>query len=245
MDAFLTLQSDNKNIVLARGVLNGNAPRFLIKVCSDTLQVKQSSHFLKAHTLLNIRIIHSSQTSSPTPQLQGSLPVGTNADSINRPDAPSPNVFGAASLDFSAMQLLKVMTRLTQRNDVPYLPYFMLCREMGAVTVNGMVKARILDLRWTDPLTEEYVDDIPPPLPEAVNIEGSTGGGGYGVENPITETRRNPYEAILEVVGPKLVPCSPIMRLAMRQVISEYEEEDGNEEQSEYASILDVPIEEY
>jgi hypothetical protein len=47
---------------------------------------------------------------------------------------------------------------------------------------------------------------------------------------------------LLEVVGPKLVPMTPIMRYAMREVVSEYEDEQSI---SEYASILSDVVEEY
>jgi hypothetical protein len=47
------------------------------------------------------------------------------------------------------MQLLKVMSRLS-KIDTPYLPYFHLCRELGVRAVDGMVKGRVLDLRWTE-----------------------------------------------------------------------------------------------
>jgi acetyl-CoA carboxylase carboxyltransferase component len=39
------------------------------------------------------------------------------------------------------------------------------------------------------------------------------------------------------VVGPKLVPATPIMRYAMREVVQEYEDEQSV---SEYASLSDV-----
>jgi hypothetical protein len=48
------------------------------------------------------------------------------------------------SADFSATQLLRVMSRLAQPG-VRALPYFGLCREMGVVAVDGMVKGRILE----------------------------------------------------------------------------------------------------
>jgi len=36
------------------------------------------------------------------------------------------------------------------------LPYFPLCRELGARIVDGLVKARILELRWVEAVTPEY-----------------------------------------------------------------------------------------
>ena len=42
-----------------------------------------------------------------------------------------------------------------------------------------------------------------------------------------------------EVLGPKLVPISPIMRYAMMEVVQEYYEDEDLTE-SEYASLSDV-----
>ena len=54
--------------------------------------------------------------------------------------------------DFTASQLIKVMIKLTENEDGPAraLPYFPLCKEIGVKAVDGMVRGRILDLRWTD-----------------------------------------------------------------------------------------------
>ena len=41
-----------------------------------------------------------------------------------------------------------------------------------------------------------------------------------------------------EIVGPKLVPCTPIMRFAMREVVQEYYDDDRTV--SEYASLSEV-----
>jgi hypothetical protein len=49
--------------------------------------------------------------------------------------------------------------------------------------------------------------------------------------------QRDMYEEAMEVVGPKLVPTTPIMRFAMRDVVQEYEDDQSV---SEYASLSDV-----
>lgn len=154
---------------------------------------------------------------------------------------------GYYSADFNAMQLLKVMSRLSQPG-VTYLPYFLLCREMGVRAVDGMVKGRILDLRWTDPVKanddEDWVD-ISDRTPRAAGQSGTAIGttedhesdmaaiseGGAGFTQPEEE------EEIEEVVGPKLVPTTSIMRFAMREVVEEYEDVQSV---SEYASLSDV-----
>ena len=45
------------------------------------------------------------------------------------------------------------------------------------------------------------------------------------------------FEEVMEVIGPKLVPMTPIMRYAMRDVVQEYEDDQSI---SEYASLSDV-----
>ena len=47
-----------------------------------------------------------------------------------------------------------------------------------------------------------------------------------------------------EVLGPKLVPISPIMRFAMMEVVQEYYADEDRTE-SEYASLSDADIQEY
>ena len=47
-----------------------------------------------------------------------------------------------------------------------------------------------------------------------------------------------------EVLGPKLVPISPIMRYAMQEVVQEYYADDDRTE-SEYASLSDADVQEY
>jgi hypothetical protein len=68
-------------------------------------------------------------------------------------------------------------------------------------------------LRWTDTVTKEG---------SVEEEDEETLGGG--------------------VVGPKLVPTTPIMRYAMRQVVSEYLDDRT---ESEYASIVEGSVDEY
>ena len=56
----------------------------------------------------------------------------------------------------------------------------------------------------------------------------SEGGAG------ITQEEEDEDE---EIVGPKLVPTTPIVRFAMREVVQEYEDVQSV---SEYASLSDV-----
>jgi len=149
------------------------------------------------------------------------------------------------------MQLLKVMSRLTQQ-DVNYLPYFLLCREMGVRAVDGMVKGRVLDLRRTETVSKEGVEEGsarttlhpgPGSSGTAVNqVEAVESADGDMVAVPEGEVGRGQigvYEEEPEemIVGPKLVPVTPIMRFAMREVVQEYEDERSV---SEYASLSDV-----
>ncbi|ESK98018.1 hypothetical protein Moror_454 [Moniliophthora roreri MCA 2997] len=306
---------------------------------NGNLEIKQSSHFLQAHALLNLHIIHSSQAphleqdSQPTPNIS-EPPLASRSASGFRIYSPITNPSGphgsAASitfapsepLEFTAMQLLKVMSRITQPG-VDYIPYFMLCREFGVKAVDGMVKGRVLDLRWTEVIKgeESQAEDVevresmgigdgvrlvygpgdsrPGSVPGYMNDPIGMGLAGssataveemFGVRPPppmspppaesdedmvavsereamLESLRRqpsqrqppppnsylndypprpsrhprrstyhpqsqynDPYASLMEVVGPKLVPVTPIMRYAMREVVSEYQEDDDDVE---------------
>ncbi|KAH9929010.1 uncharacterized protein BXZ73DRAFT_48308 [Epithele typhae] len=347
------------------------------------IDIQQSSHFIQAHALLNLHVIHSSQA-SPNGQAAGESPGAQNNEdasthAIHRLSPPmpmntgtgpsgqgfriysplqtphqSPSTFlgvpsgsgimggggghsGASAsngeeapvfqADFSALQLLRVMNRLAQPR-TRALPYFLLCREMGARAIDGMVKGRILDLRWTEPVSRDTattmggagrapresvrlqlgqraaagatamererqdpgssgtaVDELEGAgagagpsgasvgPSSAVGAGAATGAGaGAGATGMRPETVWSdaemepmsdeeiiraherlaglapPYPASgeeeEEVLGPKLVPISPIMRFAMVEVVQEYYADEDRTE-SEYASLSDVDVEEY
>jgi len=160
-------------------------------------------------------------------------------------------IAGYYSADFSAMQLLKVMSRLSQPG-VAFLPYFLLCREMGVRAVDGFVKARVLDLRWTELVKANDEDGwvnvgnrIPRSARHSGTVVGTTeaessmapvseGGAGITQEEEDEDEDEDEDE---EIVGPKLVPTTPIVRFAMREVVQEYEDVQSI---SEYASLSDV-----
>lgn len=271
--------------------------------------VKQSSHFLQAHALLNLHIIHSSQALERTapPGATAADPAAptnnSTADTLHPALGPAgfkiysplthpfaPGSVGGGGADgassssgwntppeFGAMELLRVMSRLA-RAETTYIPYFHLCRELGVRAVDGMVKGRVLDLRWTEPVTREADDtrvrsgsgagtgagvgampspplgaplggafagaggslpDIGPPPPideEEEMVAVSEVGAGMGM-GPGAERVPDVFAEVMEVVGPKLVPTTPIMRYAMRDVVHEYEDDQSV---SEYASLSDV-----
>ncbi|KAI0325723.1 hypothetical protein GY45DRAFT_1260342 [Cubamyces sp. BRFM 1775] len=282
------------------------------------IDIKQCSHFIQAHALLNLHIIHSAQASS-----NGQAPEGSNAPAspesqhasthaIHRLSPPTtagtgagfriyspltahphqspPTIFASSNVangdeapefqaDFTAYQLLKVMNRLAQPG-TRALPYFLLCRELGARAVDGMVKGRILDLRWTEPVSKELVDPLRASMRVRESIRAQLGGanvgagssgtavnepgtgisigvgeGTYGSEEDMVpmsdEEVLRAHERLMdgpplggeeeeEVLGPKLVPISPIMRYAMREVVQEYYDDDDDRTASEYASLSDV-----
>lgn len=302
---------------------------------TNNLPVKQSSHFLQAHSLLNLQIIHSSQAATGGPGgHDGGDGANTNGNAnttaetlhpglgpagfkiyspLSYPFTPismhppvaaalgdSASFAGSTSMglngppEFSAMQLLKVMSRLS-KVDTPYLPYFHLCRELGVRAVDGMVKGRVLDLRWTESVSATgFVDAAAGGGGVGATGAGATTGGGGGghsrdstlvnlpqqaasvgsssggtttpaagansdppppidapheeVMTPVfeadmghlrrgTHSMADVYDDMMEVVGPKLFPVTPIMRYAMRDVVHEYED---NQSVSEYASLSDV-----
>ncbi|KAJ3482419.1 hypothetical protein NLI96_g6990 [Meripilus lineatus] len=266
------------------------------------LEVKQSSHFLQAHSLLNLHVIHSAQApppnheddagpNSPRHSTQASphhatpsapvttgtgfriySPLVANADPHASPPTFSPAGTGSdAAAEFTAIQLLKVMNRFAQPG-ARALSYFLLCREIGARAVDGMVRGRILDLRWTDPISKEGWDPriVSMRLRESTMVpaglgEGPSRAAGSGTmvnesdagmmdlddemvalseEELMRENQRawelHGAEEEEEIVGPKLVPTTPIMRYAMREVVQEYYDDDDERTVSEYASLSGV-----
>lgn len=217
--------------------------------------MRRSTHFLQAYTLLNLHIIHSSQSSSDTAEQET---VIANPEAVHSVLGPAgrkiypQNSFKedeAAITDdyyvreFTAMQLLKVMSRLVR---LPFLPYFQLCRELGVRAVDGMVKAKLLDLRWTEPVSEDHLTDMRPfSIVSEGQMEPNSGTlvDAHGIEDddmtPLSEREESlgRFDMGTEVIGPKLVPITPVMRYAMQEVIREYEEEQST---SEYASLSDV-----
>ncbi|KAJ3512340.1 hypothetical protein NLJ89_g3572 [Agrocybe chaxingu] len=280
---------------------------------NGTLDINQSSHFLQAHALLNLHIIHSSQSPTAGAAGEGGAETGapgptnvSTADTLHpglgpagfkiyspltHPHGPGGSMLSSGDAtssmgfngppEFSAMQLLKVMSRLA-RPDTPYIPYFHLCREIGVRAVDGMVKGRVLDLRWTETVTRETGGEemrirsslvaaaqaaslhqrgdttIVGGMPTGPNDSGLAVGGPSNTTPieppppiddeedmvPVSEAEMGRmrgggdlYEEMMEVVGPKLVPTTPIMRYAMRDVVHEYEDDQSV---SEYASLSDV-----
>lgn len=240
--------------------------------------IKQSSHFLQAHAVLNLHIIHSSQISGVpgqepiTPSTPAPRPRSSGPDALHAALGPagykSFSPYSSAretgledySADFSAMQLLKVMSKLSQPGST-HLPYFLLCREIGVRAVDGMVKGRVLDLHWTDVVGVKDTSDQPTvrepvspvPLTTRMMSNSSYAGGASGtvgiessedgdmvMVNPVNASTRDLAQIDegdeQEIVGPRLVPITPIMRYAMREVVQEYEDVRTV---SEYASLND------
>jgi len=124
------------------------------------LPLKESSHYLQAYTLLNLHLVHSATDSNGEAAGKGfhiHSPI-TNHDKAFIEEGPAA---------FSSTDLLSVMKRLKEATYVPWtLDYFKLCRELGPGVVDGMVRGRILELRWTPSITleETFKDDIRPPF---------------------------------------------------------------------------------
>jgi hypothetical protein len=260
--------------------------------------VHQSSHFIQAHALLNLHIIHSSHLAGGSRSRRNSTVAPPHQSTVNFQNEPTGTIgagggagggsgfpiysplsgpprnphSSTATLapgytsDFTALQLLRVMSRLTQPN-TRALSYFMLCREFGVRAVDGMVRGRILDLRWMDPVTneEEAEPTRQPPASRisravhpdsvfntglrrtSVGIHGNASQSGTVIGNDIGTLEdiepigMDPPEEVFhedeEVFGPKVLPATPILRYAMLSVVAEYED---TRSVSEYASLSDV-----
>jgi hypothetical protein len=199
-------------------------------------------------------MMHSHANPSSTARVTA-FAAPSGAPRTPHPAGPSEPNFAS---DFTAIQLLRVMSRLTQPG-IRALSYFMLCREFGVRAVDGMVRGRILDLRWTEPVTKEGME-----LPEGATPSPITPGAGAGAASrrasigvhlaasgsgtaimesvdgdmiPISEREAGMLPDDEEIFGPKIVPATPILRYAMREVVAEYEDERSV---SEYASLADV-----
>ncbi|GAA5886344.1 hypothetical protein JCM5296_001875 [Sporobolomyces johnsonii] len=160
-----------------------------------------SSHFLQAHALLNLQLIHARPSSSSAANSDDPPSQGFQIYSPLRNASPhaSPNPSGGddeptTSADFKVSDLLTVMHRLQPGHD-DALPYFPLCRELGARAVDGMVRGRILELRWSATVTEE------------------------GEPSSVMQRQKE------RVVGPVVVPTTAVVRHAMGVVLREWQPE--------------------
>jgi hypothetical protein len=95
-----------------------------------------SAIFTQAYTLLQFHLTHARfETFSP-------LSAATSGNSTAEDPAR-----------FTPSDLIYVMKKLV---DSPHsFPYFTLCREIGTDEVDSMIKARLLDLRWTKTVRPE------------------------------------------------------------------------------------------
>lgn len=102
----------------------------------------QSSHYAQAHALLNLQLIHASSSfSAPEGDETDGQAAGFGIYSPLRTVEPSADgeKQAGAQHDFTPQDLLSVCKRLLQEK---YLPYFPLCREMGASVVDGLVRGQ-------------------------------------------------------------------------------------------------------
>ena len=177
-----------------------------------------SSHFLQAYALLNLHLVHTS------PARNGDPPAGFEIYSALRPasphSAPPPEQTEPppVTASFSSADLLTVMRRLQSPpppsphagkhpqsakesvkppKPVESLPYFGLCRELGVKAVDGLVRARLLELRWS----------------RTVSKEGE--GKRRALDDGDLEMER----------GPRLHAISPVLSTAMRFVLHEWSDE--------------------
>ncbi|CAD6571451.1 MAG: hypothetical protein CYPHOPRED_004441 [Cyphobasidiales sp. Tagirdzhanova-0007] len=153
------------------------------------LTAKQSSHYAQAHALLNLQLIHAAPGLSSSIEDEGDEePSGFRIYSpiTSNNDSDSENGKEGSFNDFTPRDLLTVCKRMLRDKALPYFP---LCRELGARAVDGLVRGRILELRWVETITPEY-----------------------DIEQSVKET------------GPLLLPTTPVIRAAMRQVLEEWKD---------------------
>lgn len=161
------------------------------------------------------------------------------------------------------------MARLTEPG-VRSLNYFMLCREFGARAIDGMVRGRILDLRWTEPVTREdapeprrthrqrarrrsgvHHDELESPtlvdqdFADEIHRDGDAASEMHS-DDGASETAAEDFVVVpradADAMGPRILPATPILRYAMAHVVAEYEDAESV---SEYASLSDADIDEY
>jgi hypothetical protein len=155
--------------------------------------VRMSSHFLQAHALLNLHLLHSCTSRHPgstsdSPAQENGFQIYSPLSHITSHSAPSPGAEDAGAektSSFTADDLLSVMRRIITASHS--LSYFDLCHELGADVVDSMVRGRILELRWSAAVTEE--------APKG-NEDGA--------------------------LGPRLFATTPIVKYAMKEVLNEY-----------------------
>lgn len=173
------------------------------------LTPQQSSHFLQAYSLLNLQFIHSMSANSSNPNfnIHSSLynaPLPSSNSSLSDPPSEPEN--------FTAKDLLTVMKRLSSTSssststasssiDQNYksLPYFPLCRELGVHQVDSLIRAKVIELRWSPTITREGDDKL-----IVGNVEEEKQG----------ESR----------FGPVVVPTTRVVGYAMGIVVKELEE---------------------
>lgn len=212
--------------------------------------VERSTHFLQAHSLLHLTLLHASEAEldalenqETNDRLQRGLRISRRISRAPRIPAGGFKIY--SSLDpnsdpvssglndeplsrspaYTAMQLLDVMHRVSSvpesRRDslaspaVTPVKYFALCRALGVRAVDDMVRAKLLELRWT----------------ECVQPEGARADQVWSGEGEIEPLDENALAEDL-TPGPVVLPVSPVMGYAMRVVLAEYEydamvQEDG------------------
>lgn len=92
--------------------------------------------------------------------------------------------------------------------------YFRLSRDVGIRAVDHLVRNRILDLRWTPPVSSDDNDD------NNNNHNNRRIGADFPASHPL------PLAATLAAVEPVVLPISPVMKVAMQTVLDQHFEEN-------------------
>ena len=144
-----------------------------------------SPQFLQAYTLLQVHLANDSfETWSSLPDVYPRKDAGIGP-------AVDPGSGNSPTRQFTRRQLLEVMELLV---DTPHsVPYFDLCRKYGQSAVDALIRTRILELRWTEPIVNEDVD---------------------------LDAQPNPWQ-VDGVLRPLVVPMTKVLRVAMQVILNE------------------------
>ena len=226
-------------------------PHFLCDTTPEfVLVVEKSTHFLQAHALLHLTLLHASEaeldaleSEQQKERLDRGLRISRRISRAPRVPAAGFNIY--SSLDpmsdpvsalqsdgggrglpaFTAMQLLDVMHRVSSIPGSRMESF----GSPAIMPVKYFALSRILGVRAVDDMVRarllelRWVDCVQPEgshRSQTRSWRGEDGDEGLGDIEPLDEQQLNGED---EAPGPVVLPVSPVMGYAMRVVLAEYE----------------------